>query len=75
MRFGGGLKGGNRDTPVGIVVTLGPSIQRGPKVTSYANFAHNICVRVTSANPTQMLRAPAARGARTRDVAFGPLCI
>jgi hypothetical protein len=45
---------------------------------SYANFARNICVtymyrrihagcaRHISANPTQMLRAPAARGARNK---------
>jgi hypothetical protein len=44
----------------------------------YANFARNICVtyapdtpvRITSANPTQMLRAPAARGARNKGCYF-----
>jgi hypothetical protein len=43
--------------------------------TAYANFTRTICVtyapdsrrmRVTSANPTQMLRAPAARGPRNK---------
>jgi hypothetical protein len=46
------------------------------------SFFRNICVtyapdsrlRVTSANPTQMLRAPAAQVAHTRDVTFGHLC-
>jgi hypothetical protein len=50
--------------------------------TSYANFARNICVtyapdslrmRVTSANPTQMLRAPAARGARNTCYFWTPV--
>jgi hypothetical protein len=54
-------------------------ITRAKWRTSYANYARCICVtctrftpnaRVTSANPTQMLRAPAERGARYKGCYF-----
>jgi hypothetical protein len=56
---------------------------RATRCTSYANYVRSICVtyapdsrrmHITSANPTQMLRALPGQERATRDVTFGPLC-